>query len=177
MSRVFEEAGYDVVSFDKYNRGYGGVCDFFDIKEKYANLVTNPPFSIAEDVLAHALELAQNKICLLLRLAFLESQRRYQKFYQLNPPSRVLVFSERLSIYPKNYEIKAGGTTSYAWFCWDVLDPLRGKTSLEWIAPGAKGLDQPNAMPAFDDNGVILLGDEIIEDDPIIWSEEPSTGD
>jgi hypothetical protein len=168
MSRVLEEAGYIVHSFDKYDRGYGHVCDFFDIKEKYDNIVTNPPFSIAEDVLEHALKLAQNKVCLLLRLAFLESQRRYQKFYHLNPPSRVLVFSERLSIYPKNYEVKAGGTTSYAWFCWSMIGPVRTTTNLEWIVPGAKGSDT-YAIPTPDDNDLIFL--ENTENDPIIWDD------
>jgi hypothetical protein len=168
MSRVMEEAGYTVHSFDKYDRGYGKVQDFFSYNEKCDNLVTNPPFSIAEDVLERALDLSQGKVCLLLRLAFLESQRRYQKFYQLTPPSRVLVFSERLSIYPKNYEVKAGGTTSYAWFCWSKDEPKQ-QTVLEWIEPGARGLAD-NVIPTPDDNGLVFLGD--IENDPIVWDGE-----
>lgn len=138
MAEVLKETGNAVLAYDKYDHGYGGVRDFFDVKETYPNVVTNPPFNIAEDILEHAFDVATDKICLLLRLAFLESKRRYKKFYHNNPPSRVWVFSERLSMYPKGSVVNGGGTTSYAWFVWDKAFWAQKTTELYWIKPGLK---------------------------------------
>ncbi len=140
MSEVLAKAGYDVLSSDLYDRGYGIAKDFFELGEKtnYDNIVTNPPFNIAEDVFHHAWKITDHKIALLLRLAFLESKRRYNNIFHLTPPSRVLVFSERLSMYPKGSIITGGGTTSYAWFIWDKQQPLLS-TEVRWIKPGLKG--------------------------------------
>ncbi len=85
MSRVLEEHQYEVISSDKYDRGYGTVRDFFDITQRASNLVTNPPFNLAEPLLEHALKITDRKICLLLRLAFLESKRRYDKVEWIRP--------------------------------------------------------------------------------------------
>jgi hypothetical protein len=136
MTRVLVEHGYKVQSSDIHDRGYGKVRDFFDITERHANLVTNPPFNLAEPLLEHALKIVDRKVCLLLRLAFAESKRRYEKFYRDNPPQKVLVFSERLSMYPKGSPVMGGGTTSYAWFCWSRRHT--GPTTVEWIRPGLK---------------------------------------
>ena len=84
----------------------------------------------------YALKIVDRKVCLLLRLAFAESKRRYEKFYRDNPPQKVLVFSERLSMYPKGSPVMGGGTTSYAWFCWSRGHI--GPTTMEWINPGLK---------------------------------------
>lgn len=137
MSEIIKENGYNVISSDLYDRGYGINQNLFDINERFDNLITNPPFGIAEEVLSHAFKITNNKICLLLRTAFLESKRRYYTFYSKFPPSRVLIFSERLSMYPKGYEVKGGGTTSYAWFIWDNADWSK-QTIIKWIEPGLK---------------------------------------
>lgn len=137
MADVLKETGQQVVSSDVVNRGYGETRDFLDIREPHANIVTNPPFNVAEALLAHALALAEQKVCFLLRTAFLESRRRYGAFYKLTPPAKLLIFTERLSMYPKGHDVNGGGTTSYAWFIWDKLDDS-GVTAIEWIAPGMK---------------------------------------
>jgi hypothetical protein len=138
MSEVLKEAGHEVVSSDLFDRGYGETKDFFDIKTRYPTIVTNPPFSIAEQVLKHALFLADKKVAILLRLAFLESVRRYKEIYENCPPTKVLIFTERLSMYPKGYEVKGGGTTAYGWFIWDIDEYVKDQTILEWIEPGLK---------------------------------------
>src|SRR6516162_3210429 len=141
MSEVLIKAGYKVFSSDKYDRGYGRRQDFLSLTDSYKpfdNIVTNPPFAIAEDVLSHALGLARRKVCLLLRLAFLESQSRYHRFYARRPPEKVLVFSERLSMYPKGYPVKGGGVTSYGWFIWSNNITGKAMTIIEWIPPGHK---------------------------------------
>jgi hypothetical protein len=137
MAEVLTEAGYVVEASDIIDRGYGSICDFMDIKGPRDNIITNPPFKIAAKLLDHALNIAKKKVCFLLRTAFLESQTRYFTFYKDRPPSNVLVFSERLSMYPKGYTVRGGGTTSYSWFVWDN-DDSSGETKIKWIEPGFK---------------------------------------
>lgn len=137
MAEVLQETGLRIVASDIVYRGYGRKKDFLQINDRFDNVVTNPPFNVAEELLAHALKLARRKVCFLLRTAFLESRRRYERFYRDQPPALVLVFSERLSMYPKSYDVQSGGTTSYAWFVWDKHN-TSGETRIEWIKPGLK---------------------------------------
>lgn len=137
MAEVLKTAGYPVRSSDIISRGYGSTFDFLKIHTRLENVVTNPPFNVAEDILEHALAITNQKVCLLLRTAFLESKRRYEKFYKARPPTQLLVFTERLSMFPKGYDAKSGGTTSYSWFIWDMTVP-QGETRITWIEPGLK---------------------------------------
>ena len=135
MAKVLAAAGYKVQASDLYKLGYGSKRDFFAIRRKFDNIVTNPPFNIAEEVLEHALNLARRKVALLLRSAFIESVGRWERFYRERPPSRLLVFSRRLSIYKFGSTKVGGGTTSYAWFIWDKQDVTK-QTQVKWINPG-----------------------------------------
>ena len=137
MSEILIEAGYTVKSSDIADRGYGKVRDFLSVTETQDNIVTNPPFNIAAELINHALKITAGKACFLLRTAFLESRRRYEMFFQPQPPCTVLVFSERLSMYPKGATVKGGGTTSYSWFIWDMKSETK-ETHIKWIKPGLK---------------------------------------
>jgi hypothetical protein len=135
MSRVFEETGTKVYSSDLYDRGYGEPDKNFLSPHRIAdNIVTNPPYNCAEGFVASGLKFAQRKFALLLRLAFLEGANRSNTIFSTNPPSRVWVFSERITFYPKGVEPKGTGTTAYAWFVWDKEAP--GSTELKWFKPG-----------------------------------------
>lgn len=90
MAEVLRETGNEVIASDIIDRGYGTVADFLSVKRHYQNIVTNPPFNIAEALLHHALNLADEKVCFLLRIAFLESRRRYKFFYKERPPNKLL---------------------------------------------------------------------------------------
>jgi hypothetical protein len=147
MAEILKETGQPISASDIVDRGYGDTRDFLCVQEPQTNVVTNPPFNVAETLLAHALSLASQKVCFLLRTAFLESRRRYGSFYQLTPPTKLLVFTERLSMYPKGHDVNGGGTTSYAWFVWDKED-TSGTTTIEWIAPGLKPSRRAIRAPA-----------------------------
>ncbi len=79
---------------------------------QYGTIITNPPFSLAEQVIERALQIAgpRTEIVLLLRLAFLESQRR-QALWQRWTLRRIYVLSQRPSF-------TGAGTdaTAYGWF-------------------------------------------------------------
>jgi hypothetical protein len=137
MSRVLEETGQPVRNSDLYDRGFGlaGV-DFLTARSTADNIVTNPPYNCAEGFVASGVKLATRKFALLLRLAFLEGANRANTIFAITPPSRVWVFSERITFYPSGVEPKGSGTTAYAWFVWDKEAP--GQTELKWFKPGYK---------------------------------------
>jgi len=137
MSDVLAETGSNVASSDLYDRGYGEIGhDFLRTKRRHGNIITNPPFNSAEGFVATALHQAQHKFALLLRLAFLEGANRARTIFHKHPPSRVWVFSERITFYPKGAQRAGSGTTAYAWFVWDK--DCAGPTELAWFKPGYK---------------------------------------
>jgi hypothetical protein len=138
MSRVLEQTGCPVYSSDLFSRGYGDHGHDFLAPHRLAdNIITNPPYNCAEGFVANGVIHAKRKFALLLRLAFLEGANRANTIFAKTPPSRVWVFSERITFYPTGVEVKGTGTTAYAWFVWDRDAPNR--TELKWFRPGYKG--------------------------------------
>ncbi|MYE02470.1 MAG: hypothetical protein F4Y03_14595 [Alphaproteobacteria bacterium] len=137
MSEVLEETGCPVFSSDLYQRGFGEAgIDFLQADKAFDNIITNPPYHSAEGFVKKGVEQSKKKFALLLRLAFLEGANRARTIFTDTPPSRVWVFSERITFYPKGINAKGGGTTAYAWFVWDHSHA--GNTQLRWLAPGYK---------------------------------------
>ena len=137
MAKVLELTGNAVYSSDLYARPYGDAGkDFLTTKRRAANIVTNPPYNSAEGFVRAGLEKADRKVALLLRLAFLEGGNRNRTIFNVTPPSRVWVFSERITFYPAGATVAGSGTTAYAWFVWDKQ--AKGKTELKWFDPGYK---------------------------------------
>jgi hypothetical protein len=137
MSTVLADAGNPVTSSDLYNRGYGEIgVDYLLSNRKAPNIITNPPFNSAEGFVATGLVTANRKFALLLRLAFLEGINRANTIFHKAPPSRVWVFSERITFYMKGTHRAGSGTTAYAWFVWDK--DHSGQTELAWFKPGYK---------------------------------------
>ncbi len=137
MSEVLKETGRPVYSSDLYERGHGepGI-DFLEPPRSADNIITNPPYNCAEGFVRSGVSYSNRKFALLLRLAFLEGANRARTIFFEHPPSRVWVFSERITFYPAGAERKGSGTTAYAWFVWDK-DASRG-TELKWFKPGYK---------------------------------------
>lgn len=136
MSEVLKQTGQKVASSDLYRRGYGESGHDFVTSTRVAdNIVTNPPYNSAEGFVAAGVKLAKKKFALLLRLAFLEGANRANTIFSKSPPSRVWVFSERVTFYPAGADVKSSGTTAYAWFVWDSG---ASGTELKWFKPGYK---------------------------------------
>lgn len=80
ISRVLEQHGYEVLSTDLYDRGFGEAgVDFLDSNKKFdGDIVSNPPYSEAEKFVRKALDTvpAGGKVAMLLRLLFLEGQKK-----------------------------------------------------------------------------------------------------
>lgn len=137
MSRVLEQTGNKVRSSDLYDRGFGETGVDFRVSEtRSENIVTNPPYNSAEEFVRSGVKLASRKFALLLRLAFLEGANRANTIFSECPPSRVWVFSERITFYMEGATQKGSGTTAYAWFVWDKH--ATNATELKWLKPGYK---------------------------------------
>ena len=137
MAEVLRLAGHQVTASDLYDRGYGiPGTDFLTAHRETDNIITNPPYNCAEGFVEVGLRLAKRKFALLLRLSFLEGAHRQRSIFTKFPPSRVWVFSERITFYPAGAEVRGSGTTAYAWFVWDQAE--MGETQLKWLPLGYK---------------------------------------
>jgi hypothetical protein len=137
MVRVLRDTGRPIDASDLFDRGYGEIgVDFLKSDRDVENIVTNPPYNSAEGFVEAGLRQASRKLCLLLRLAFLEGANRQRTIFAKTPPARIWVFSERITFYPAGAIQKGSGTTAYAWFVWDKQAEKR--TELKWLPLGYK---------------------------------------
>lgn len=139
MSRVLEQAGYDVISTDLVNRGYGeSRVDFLmEHCPRAPNIVTNPPFKLAEQFTRHALSLTTGKVAMLARLAWLEGMAR-RDLFETTPLARVWIFAGRLGFDRARLADKGkGGMIAFAWFVWE--HGHTGSPQIGWISPNREG--------------------------------------
>jgi hypothetical protein len=134
MSKVLQAHGYDVISTDLVNRGYGQYpIDFLmEYKKTAQNIVTNPPFKLAIPFVEKSLSLTTGKVAMLLKLTFLETQKR-RKLFDSTPIARVYIFSERVTMQRGRQTTvdDTGGMIAYAWYVWE--HGYTGKPTLDWI--------------------------------------------
>ena len=146
ISRTLEELGYTVDSSDIIYRGYGtpGSHDFLkstceDLRG--ADIITNPPYVMAQQFIQHAIENTDKdaKIAMLLRLTFLESQKR-KALFDMFPLTSVFVFRSRIGCakngdfkVDSHGELSVPSAVAYAWFLWD-------KTQFDVTPPDYIGL-------------------------------------
>lgn len=138
LSRVFEDAGYNVRSSDIINRCDNEVFDFLSEGNKKwkGDIVTNPPYKYATDFIYKSLRIIEkgNKVAMFLKVQFLEGKER-RKLYEKFPPKVIYVSSSRI-LCAKNADFSGmkaggGGAVAYAWFVWEK--GYSGSTILKWI--------------------------------------------
>lgn len=92
MSQRLEDYGYQVVSTDLVDRGYGrGGVNFFEqtqMPDGCEAIITNPPYKFATEYVLHALHLLPENglLCLFLKTTFAEGKERYAKIFGITPP-------------------------------------------------------------------------------------------
>jgi hypothetical protein len=160
MGKVIHEYNQNLTCTDIYMHGYGEHdIDFLALSNEYDgsidNIITNPPYNIADEFLAKALATATKKVAFLVRLAYMEGQGRYESVYRTRPPSRVWVFSERITFYKKGATVKGSGTTAYGWFVWSK-EEQNTTTELRWLPPGYKKKYGNWSPPAQDTKSQIV---------------------
>lgn len=133
ISELLKAAGYEVVSTDLVDRGYGeSRVDFLmETRSLAPNIVTNPPFKMVTPFIRRSLELTSGKVAMLLRLACLEGAERGELF-ETTPLARVWVFKRRLQFKRPGWtDTGAGGMTAFAWFVWQK--GYEGGPTLGWL--------------------------------------------
>ena len=132
MSCVMEKEGYEVYSTDLIDRGYGqSGIDFLMETQRFDNIVTNPPFTLALEFTLKALELANKKVVMLSKMSYLEGIKRRKLLFNQKKLEKVLVFSQRIPFKKANSEEKANGLIAFGWFIYDVN--YDGLPTIDWI--------------------------------------------
>ena len=146
ISRTLEEHGYTVESSDIIYRGFGkeGSYDFLKSTKDELNgfdIITNPPFNQAQEIIMHALSNTDMhaKIAMLLRLTFLPSKRR-KILFDTYPLTALYVFRSRIGCAPNGeFKVKPNGelyvpsAIDYAWFIWDKAKFDEGPPKIYWL--------------------------------------------
>lgn len=146
MARTLAEYFGAVLSSDIADYGTGHlILDYTQMHVVEADwVITNPPFSWAEDFALTALKRAGEGVALLTRTAFLEGVGRYNRLFRTNPPAIVAQFSERVPMVKGRLDRSASTATAYCWLVWDTVDRNRvgGNTEFVWIPPCRKLLER-----------------------------------
>lgn len=135
LAKVLGDCGKLALASDLVNRGFGDVfIDFLNIEHYwYGDIVTNPPYKYALEFVKQAISLVADghKVCMFLKLTFLEGKAR-KEFFKQYPPKTVYVFSGRIKC-ALNGDFEATGQSAacYAWFVWEK--GYNGKPTIEWI--------------------------------------------
>lgn len=109
-------------------------------------IISNPPFRLAEQFVARALEVATEGVAMIVRTSFLEGIGRYENLFSKTPPSIVAQFSERVPMVKGRLTATGSTATSYCWLVW-----IKGVTTtkLVWIPPCRKMLERPDDYAAY----------------------------
>ena len=121
ISKVLEGKGYEVISTDLYDYGYGhsGV-NFLDESNPIiseltgeVDIVTNVPYTYAMPMLIRALDLCKNKVAMLFPITYIT------KFYFCKP-AKLYIFPRRITV-AKNGDFEKyerGSMSEFGWFVW-----------------------------------------------------------
>jgi hypothetical protein len=131
--------GYDVLSSDLHDHGYGTTeVNFMDYEDpSTTSVITNPPFDkrgTHMEILKHALGMPNiTKVALFLPVQVLETKSRVEYFTSLTCFSKIYSFADRVKCLTKNDPALSKDNNSKH-FCWLIFD---------------KTVNQPNATLHF----------------------------
>lgn len=140
ISKELTVAGYDVVSTDLVNYGFGQPGrDFLSERKPLArNIVTNPPYGrgLADAFVRHALALTRQtggSVAMLLNLSGLCHPIRHD-FYVANPPAVIYALDE-CTCWPYGDPSRATISISKQRYCWVVWKHGHtGPTCFRWLS-------------------------------------------
>lgn len=146
MSEVLAERFETVHATDVFDYGCGyGTGSFVGVGPDVAAcpfqpdwIITNPPFSLAEEFVSRGLREARRGVAIFIRSQWLETHGRYEELFSKIPPSIVALFVERVALVKGRWDPDASTATAYCWVVW--RKPFLGGrgTELLWIPPGCK---------------------------------------
>ena len=134
ISKVLQKFGHNVRSSDLIDRGYGDVYDFLKTNGVAdCDIITNPPFSKANEFLLKAMDIMFDgrKLAMLLRIQFLEGVAR-RKIFKTYPPKIIYVASRNIRCAKNgDFENATGNASTYCWFVWEK--GFKGEPIIRWF--------------------------------------------
>lgn len=134
ISKVLVKKGYEVISTDLYDYGYGrSEVDFLDEFNPIINdlkddvdIVTNVPYTHSIPMLMRALDICKNKVAMLFPITYIP------KFFFCKP-SKIYIFPRRITV-AKNGDFgkyEKGNMSEYGWFVW--YKGYKGDTVIRYL--------------------------------------------
>lgn len=132
----------EITGVDLVDRGYPDTIttDFltWNNGEKYDFIISNPPYSMAQEFIEHGLELLvpNGQMAMFLKIQFLEGQKR-KFFFEDNPPKYIYVFRNRMATWNNGQSVdpntgkKWATTMCHAWFVWEK--GFKGEPIVRWL--------------------------------------------
>lgn len=118
LSEVLKQHGYNVLSTDLIDRGYGcGGVDFLtDVRQFDGDIITNPPYKYAKEFVEHAIQSVTDghRVCMFLRLNFLEGKSR-RKLFETAPPNTYMFPPRELTAAKTVISAKSAEPTAPLW--------------------------------------------------------------
>ena len=137
ISEVLKDKGYDVISNDLIDRGYGEYNEDYlkTNKLKADNAITNPPFKYAKEFIEKSLQDTTGKVAMFCKIQLLEGVSR-RKMFDNTPLRTIYVFTRRQTPLRNGSPVDENGkkwasTMCFAWFVWE--HGYKGKPVIEWI--------------------------------------------
>ena len=143
IARELIAAGYDVVSTDISDHGYGepGIDFLKEEKPRARHIVTNPPYGrgLADRFIGHALKLTRatgGSVAMLMDLASLCHPSRHAKF--INSPPTAIYALDELVCMPNGVYNAAIMRAAHMRYCWAVWKPGHaGRPTFWWLSTAA----------------------------------------
>lgn len=131
ISKILKAHGYRVKSTDLIDRGYGEAPhDFLTSPSHSENIITNPPFKLAEQFIQLSLQKTTKKVAMLCKLQFLEGAKR-KLMFESTPLKKVWVFSKRLTMTRNGEKMDNSGMICFAWYVFS--HGYVGEPTLGWL--------------------------------------------
>lgn len=148
-----------VAATDVHDYGFGDVLDFLapdgwipatpSDAQRPDWIITNPPFKLGEAFVRRAYSIARRGVAMLLRLQFIEGNRRHALFAADCPLTVLAPFCERVPMVKGRWDPEASSATAYAWFIFQKDGPVANAT-VRLIPPGTKErLTRPGDLARF----------------------------
>lgn len=132
ITKELSNRGFTFVSYDICATNHK---NFLDETEKYATIITNPPYSLAYEFIKKAKTISYNKIIFLLPLSYLHGKKRFDNIWQDKefPLKHIYVFTRYPMLgEPLREDGKYHtGMMVYAWFVWEKY--WKDRPYIDWI--------------------------------------------
>ena len=137
ISKVLKEHGYDVISNDLVDRGYGEHNQDYltSTNLKADNVITNPPFKYAKEFIEKSLQDTTGRVAMFCKIQLLEGVSR-KELFENTPLKTVYVFSKRQNPLRNGSPVDENGkkwssTMCFAWFVWE--HGYEGNPEIKWL--------------------------------------------